>query len=91
MKQLTQDNNNSDAIELLLRLVDETEGEAKKAGKGHGVAPWYYEQLAVIYRKEKRYQAEVEILERFDKQPKSPGAASKKLGERLVKARQLAR
>lgn len=91
VKQLMQDNDNSEAIELLLRLVNETESEAKKAGKGHGVAPWYYEQLAVIYRKEKRYQDEVEILERFEKQPKSPGAAPKKLAERLEKARQLAK
>jgi hypothetical protein len=89
VKQLMQDGKNEEAIELLLRLVDWTEREAKKARKGQGVAPWYYEQLAIIYRKEKRYADEVAILERFEKQPKSPGAGPKKLAERLVKVRSL--
>lgn len=87
VKQLKEEKNYPEAIELLLKLVDETEKEAKK--KGLGVAPWYYEQLAVIYRKEKRYNEEVEILERFEKQPKSPGSLPKVLAERLIKAREL--
>jgi hypothetical protein len=68
-------------------LVDATEQEAKRTGEG--VAPWYYEKLAMIYRKEKRYEAEVAILKRYERQPKAPGALPKKLAERLVKARQL--
>jgi len=87
VKQLMEEKNYPEAIELLLKLVNETEKEAKK--KGIGVAPWYYEQLAVIYRKEKRYNEEVEILERFEKQPKSPGSLPKVLAERLIKAREL--
>jgi hypothetical protein len=43
----------------------------------------------MIYRKEKRYEAEVAILKRYERQPKAPGALPKKLAERLVKARQL--
>lgn len=39
VKQLMQDGKNEEAIELLLRLVDWTEREAKKARKGQGVAP----------------------------------------------------
>ena len=54
-----------------------------------GVAPWYYEQLAILYRKEKQYAKEVEILERYSNQPKAPGVGPKKLAERLVKARDL--
>ncbi|MFK5947285.1 MAG: hypothetical protein QM500_00770 [Methylococcales bacterium] len=54
-----------------------------------GVAPWYYEQLAIIYRKQKKYADEVSILERYERQPKAPGAGPKKLSERLIKAREL--
>jgi type I site-specific restriction-modification system R (restriction) subunit len=89
VEQLVQEKKYSEAIELLLILVDKTEKEAKKAGKGYGVAPWFYEQLAIIYRKEKRYEDEVEILERFEKQPKSPGSLPKMLAERLREAKQL--
>jgi hypothetical protein len=87
VKQLMQQKNYQEAIELLLRLVDQTEQES--SDEGCGVAPWYYEQLAVIYRKEKRYADEVDILERFEKQPKAPGVGPQKLAERLAKARLL--
>ncbi len=86
-EQLIQEKKYEDAIKLLLRLVDAIEKKAKR--NDEGVAPWYYEKLAIIYRKEKRYEDEVAILQRFERQPKSPGALSKKLAERLVKARQL--
>lgn len=89
VKQLKAEDRNDEAIELLLRLVNETEKEAKAHGKEWGVAPWYYEQLAVIYRKEKRYNDEVQILERYEGQPKAPGAGPGKLAEQLIKARQL--
>lgn len=71
------------------RLVDSTENESEFAGDGWGVAPWYYEQLAIIYRKEKQYHKEVEILERYADQPKAPGAGPQKLAERLAKAKEL--
>jgi hypothetical protein len=77
VKQLMQDRKHTEVIELLLKLVDQTEMDAKKEGKGHGVAPWYYEQLAIIYRKEKHFADEISILERFEKQPKSPGVGPK--------------
>jgi len=54
-----------------------------------GVAPWYYEQLAILYRKEKQYSKEVEILEIYEKQEKAPGVGSQKLAKRLIKAREL--
>ncbi|RLB24349.1 MAG: hypothetical protein DRG73_04015 [Deltaproteobacteria bacterium] len=78
VKQLKAENKNEEAIELLLKLVDEIEKEAQKRGEGWGVAPWYYEQLAILYRKEKRYDDEVQILERYEAQPKAPGASSEK-------------
>jgi hypothetical protein len=74
-------------INLLLKVVDKEEREIKR-GAG-GVAPACYQQLAIIYRKLKRYDDEVAILKRFQKQPHSPGALPPKLAERLEKARQI--
>jgi hypothetical protein len=85
--QLTRDERFDEAIQLLLKAVNATEKEAKK--DGGGVAPWYYEKLATIYRKQRRYDDEVAILERFEQQPKSAGIGPAKLAERLVRARKL--
>jgi hypothetical protein len=71
-----------------LELVDAIEAEAFQ--EGWGVAPWYYEQLAIIYRKRKDAMAEVEILERYASAPHAPGAGPEKLRQRLQKARHLA-
>lgn len=69
----------------LFAYIEETEADA--ARNGWGVAPGWYERLAILYRKQKRYDDEVEILERYEAQPKAPGALPKKLAERLIKAR----
>jgi len=75
---------NLDKVEkLVLGLVDAVEKEAR--AEGHGVAPWYYEQLAIVYRKQKRYKAEIAILERYARQRHAPGATGRKLIERLEK------
>jgi hypothetical protein len=50
------------------------------------VAPWYYEQLAILYRKQKRLRDEVAILERFERQ-RTGGSKAPKLLERLAKLR----
>lgn len=89
VKCLKQQKKYNEAIDLLLKLVEEIENEAKTAGEGWGVAPWYYEQLAIIYRKQGRYGEEVAILEQYERQPKAPGVGPQKLAERLEKARQL--
>ncbi|WP_070988903.1 hypothetical protein [Halofilum ochraceum] len=89
VKQLKRERRHEEAIELLMNLVRATESESKTAGQGWGVAPWYYEQLAIIYRKEKRIADEIEILERYEAQPKAPGAGPSKLKERLERARRL--
>jgi hypothetical protein len=75
------------AEKLLLELVETTEQVDKK--EKFGVAPWYYEELAKIYRKWKDYDREVAILERFAKQRHGRGVGPKKLLERLEKAKQL--
>ena len=76
-----------DAIALLLKCVAATEAE-DQLDRG-GVAPWYYEQLAILYRKGKRFADEVSILERYAKHRKAPGSLPPKLADRLVKAKGL--
>lgn len=90
VKQLKRDGRYGEAIKLLTKLVEATESESNAAGRRLGVAPWYYEQLAIIYRKQKRLGDEVAILERYASQAKAPGAGPSKLAERLKKAKQLA-
>ena len=70
---------------LLLELVDATEAESR--AEGWGVAPWYYEELANLYKKQDQPQKELAILERYDGQKKAPGALPPKLAERLAKLR----
>lgn len=70
---------------LLLRLVDATEAEAK--AERWGVAPWYYEQLAVVYRKKKLVDSEIAILERYERQSKAPGVGRSALADRLKRLR----
>ncbi|MDT8342157.1 MAG: hypothetical protein RQ751_11655 [Longimicrobiales bacterium] len=85
VKQLKREGRLDEARDLLLRLVEATEEEAR--ANRWGVAPWYYEQLAIIYRKLKQPQNELVVLERYDRQPKAPGAGPSKLAERLAKVR----
>lgn len=85
VRTLKRGNQLDAAVALLMRLVDATETEA--AANDWGVAPWYYEQLAIIYAKTKRVAAEVSILERYAAQQKAPGVGPSVLAERLAKAR----
>ena len=62
VKQLKRERRHEEAIALLLELVEATESEAQ--AEGYGAAPWYYVQLAIIYRKDRRFDDEVAILER---------------------------
>ncbi len=50
-----------------------------------GVAPWYYEQAAIIHRKRRDRDAELALLRRFAAQQHAPGATPPKLLERLAK------
>jgi hypothetical protein len=70
---------------LLLELVSVIEAEA--AEERLGVAPWYYEQLAIIYRRRRDGAAEIAILERYAAAPDAPGLGPEKLLHRLEKAR----
>ena len=88
VNNLKKSGNIAEAEKLLLELVNATEKESRV--ENTGVAPWYYEELAKIYRKTKDYQKEVSILERFSKQKHARGVGPKKLLERLEKAKKLA-
>jgi hypothetical protein len=70
---------------LLLKLVDATEAEARV--ERWGVAPAYYEELAILYRKQKLPDRELAVLERYERQPKAPGVTPGRLAERLAKLR----
>lgn len=50
--------------EEVLTLLAECQDATLRADVGHP-APWYFEQAAIIYRKEKRYTDEVAMLQRY--------------------------
>ena len=84
VKQLKREKRLAEGEHLLLGLVDATEAEDEV--EGLGVAPWYYEQLAIIYRQRKDYAAECLILERFEAQRHAAGEMPAALNSRLAKA-----
>lgn len=85
VRALKREGKFEEAIQILLPQLDLWERDAQ-AGLG-GVAPWYYEQAAIIYRKLKRYDDEIAVLERFASQPHAPGASPPELLQRLEKAK----
>lgn len=84
VKELKRTKRLEEAEQLLLALVDAV--EAENHVEKFGVAPGYYEHLAIIYRGRKDYAAEIAILERCNRQPYSRGAM---FVERIEKARAL--
>ena len=70
---------------LLLELVTATEAESR--AERSGVAPTYYKELAILYRKQQQPLKELAILERYELQLKAPGAEPAKLAGRLAKLR----
>lgn len=84
---LMREGNLDEAEELLYMLVEATESES--VYDKTGVAPWYYDRLAVLYRKQKNLEKEYKILERFSKQKHGQGVQPPKLMERFEKVKQL--
>jgi len=70
VKELKSAGQYKKAERLLLNLVDAVEAESKV--NNWQVAPWYYEQLAIIYRKQKDKSKEITVLERFANQQIDP-------------------
>ena len=89
VNQLKQERRFEEALTLLLGEMTLWERDSA-TGLG-GVAPWYYEQAAIIYRKLGRYDDEIAVLERFAAQKHAPGVSPPRLLERLEKAKGSAR
>ncbi|MEX0696751.1 MAG: exonuclease domain-containing protein [Dongiaceae bacterium] len=85
VKQAKREGRMVDAVVMLKREVDRQEATSRETGLG--VAPWYYEQLAVLYRKHGLDEEELDILERYERQTKAPGRSPFRLAERLEKIR----
>ena len=87
VKQLKRDDEIDAAIGLLSKRVAAVEDEAQ--AEGIEAAPWYTEQLAICYRKQKDYDAEIAVLERYTSLSDLPSNRPQELLARLEKARQL--
>jgi hypothetical protein len=87
VKELKRQGNLAEAERVLLACVEAVERESTV--RGWPGAPWYYDQLAIVFRKQGRYDDEVAILERHVRWPHNPAGHSWPLLERLEKARQL--
>ena len=76
------------AERLLLALLDVIDKEARV--ERHGVPPWYYERLTVIYRARRDYISEIAILERYCIQQEQRSSRGRPdMQARLEKARAL--
>lgn len=53
--------------------------------KGEGVAPWYYEKLAMVYKKMNDKDSEIQVLKQFLSQPKARGVRPRKIYEKYVR------
>lgn len=86
VKALKRHQAHEEALVLLGHLMDAVEEES--AAEDSGVAPWYYEQTAIVCRKLRDFDGEVAVLERFAAQKHAPGATGPELLQRLEKARE---
>ncbi|SEW10001.1 hypothetical protein [Natrinema salifodinae] len=82
IKQLKREKRHDEAEDLLLWCIDFAEAEDQV-----GLPRWYYKHLGIVYRKENRYEDEVEILERYVENTTSP---RQEILDRLERARELA-
>lgn len=85
VKALKRSGDYNEALEALSSEIEIQEKDIA-AGLG-GVAPWYYEQAAIVYRKLEQFDDEIAVLERFARQQHAPGASPPKLLQRLEMAR----
>ncbi len=63
IKELKRSNLSEELERLLLGLIDAV--EAQEWVDGYGLAPYYTEQLAILYRKQGEYMKEIKILSRY--------------------------
>lgn len=86
IKNLKQKGDLNNVESLLLTLVNAVEAES--ISEKMQVAPYYYEELAKLYHKQKDYSKEISILERYTRQNCGFGPKGR-LIERLEKAKLL--
>ena len=85
VKELQRHGRMDDALMLGLTLLERIEADPES--QNYGVAPAYYERVAVILRKLGRRKEEIAILERFAKQKQAPATNPNQLIQRLEKLR----
>jgi len=93
VKALEKAGDPDQALKLVEALIVAAEQEATISGREPG--PAYTERAAMIHRKRREYDAEIEVIERWmnacPPEKRGPGATQTKLADRLVRARELAR
>lgn len=65
IKELKRQSKLQEAENILLKIIEALKAEAKAEGPHWFLAPWYFEQLAIIYRKQKSIEKERNILEQY--------------------------
>lgn len=68
IKQLKREQRHDDAESLLLWCIEQAEQDNEFVDP----PPWYYKHLAIVYRKDDRYEDEIQILERYLSNAVSP-------------------
>lgn len=86
VRQLRREGRVVAAERVLIGCIQATEADARR-GRG-GVAPFYYEQLAILYSKAKRLDDELAVLERYAAAPHAPGMKPGQLHDRLHRVRE---
>lgn len=84
IKDLKRAGQDADALELLHECIDAAERDARH--QGYSPPPWYTEQAAILYRKANQIEAEIEVLERYQRAC-PPDQTSPLIEERIVKSR----
>ena len=87
VKRLRRDGKTAEAVALLLELIAANENEATVGDVLFPICPWYYEQLAITYRKIGSLNDEIALLERFAKQNHGKQGPDPNLLSRLEKVR----
>ncbi|HNQ69004.1 MAG TPA: hypothetical protein PKN32_11540 [Bacteroidales bacterium] len=87
IKELKRQNKLDDAEKILLKIIKVLEEEAKIEGEDWFIAPAYFEELAIIYRKQDKISDEIKILEHYFKLSKMTGNGKFFLEERYRKAK----
>lgn len=87
VRSLKRQKKYDEAIKLLNACMSATERESTIMG--WGVAPWYYEQTAIIYREQGKINEEIAVLEMYMHRQHGRSGPSRKLSARLGRAREL--